>query len=403
MTKPTMRFWFFAMLLAPIYQVTATDHHPQYGPDYHLYAGLPVWVGLEHAKGPQSRESYRTDWAPAVFRKLPVAYGPKLHHHYPGYKFRPWQQSPRYRPNFNQQKVSRQAMNYRWRPFDSTQQRPAWRNPRNSQNRNPYYPGRQTHPAYLPPYAERLAVRQATPYWQGYRSNPSLNRKHDIGNPSVYRSTAIKIPNHYVFRPINPNRALAQRHRYTDKMHSGVSESSSVGNIEAVERYRFRPITQARQTQLARSGSAPRAVWRPAETAHTELSGRRYYSPSRADLRQGGEHTGPRYAFRQPRHFTTVRFRNPSVAGYQNARGFERFNNHRNTPHAYRNQPLYPLSRAQQRYPVQAPQRAFNSYDGVPDSVGAWYVSESLGEWPMVSHSPNMEYYPSLDFDGVIY
>lgn len=349
---------------------------------------------------PQSIDNYRVRWRPTRNQGWRAGNRPVSRTRYQGYRFRPWQQNYRYRPNFPQHQGNYQAHHYRWRPLAPLQPGYRWNTSGMPAYQAGNYPSVQGYPVFTPRFGERGMMPTALFQREGYAAYPPGQWNKSKPATRVYRSSDITIPNHYVFRPLSPNRQVHKRVRFVDNIQRGLTNRSHAGHNNMADRYRFRPVQMARQTHPAQSdriASLRYGAWRSTATDRSRMNGRQTFNPFFAATPVDSYRARQGYRFRQQPRFPAARFLYPSHAEYGPAMASYRPVHNGLPAFPYRVDPYYPGRRMQ---PENHAQKAgySNSYDGQPDSVGSWYKSGNSSEWPMVSQSRQTEY-PLMEYD----
>lgn len=289
--------------------------------------------------------------------------------------------------------------NYRFRPWSGKTQ-PAWRAPANPAWRQP--PVAMNHPAaQISPARYAHSPQMQTPNRYRFRPLPQGGQQPHFAAPEVaYRPSNIKIPDHYVYRPLNPVKKV-QRHPSPYHYTPTYSPAPAYGFAPPAP-MRFSAPVPNRSVPMARSLPGPRYAYggQPYPDFRFRPTSRAYGPPG-YPVAGSNMNRAPRYAARwpeRPRFRPAPRFR-PTAPVY--ADPFYGYPPGYAHPAMAYNWPSERWGRYRPSYPQPNPSswqaapdtyddiadRRVDWYDGRADGEGAWYKLTQQQDWPRVSHN----------------
>ncbi len=325
-----------------------------------------------------------------------------------GFRFRPWQQNYRYRPRFpqyqaNNYQANYQPLGYRWRPIAPRQYDYRW-------NNQAIHHPRSGYPAYTPQYpqvAPRLVQRRAMPFSDPYRNGYRPHRPWDMSSGQlmgrVYRSTDIRIPNHYTFRPILSGRQAYERAQAIDTRQRGLRNHPYGSQQNIPGGYNFRPVSVAKKIKHVETVSNE-YVQNPFRQSagvdrhrkmREQLTNPYFANLARTANRPGFVYPDPQRHRRMP--VPDARFL--YSAGIQDRpHRAAHWSGVTERPRIISNASM---NFAENRYHASVAQLSdnSNSYDGRPDAEGSWYDYGKTNELPRVSQFGALDY-PLMESDS---
>lgn len=408
----------FVFMMITFLPLSSANANPFYNPGNYSMAGQYPGVSHQWVVSPQVIQN-TWKWRPPQHHVRQAGTMPVSHNQFRGYQFRPWHQNHRYRPKFPQRYADYQAFQYRWRPVIPQQVNYRWNAPGKPDSRLWFQPGRfaseQSFSGALPWGVEPAAMPLVGSYGTGFISYQLGQRRLGNSARGVYRPTNIKIPNHYVYRPLSPRAKAHGSGQFAESPQQKVANRYYAGPSKMPDKLNFRPLAAARQMNTAQilpkyrsehrtkhffsKSNVPAVPLRSPGVGGTTLAGtlafRPFYSarPEYSYRPASGYTYQQQYSCMPPARFLypSYKAKQPPMIAY--GPGID-------VPPAapYTGYLNYPGRRYQQQ--IHASWDGYsNSYDGVPDSEGSWYNSGESSDWPVVSWADQGEY-PLMGLEG---
>ena len=391
---------FFAMVIS-LFNVTAADAEPVYG-----YRYLPAAEQYPESFGGYStyyRQPgyFATSRRPTSYTGEPPGYHPVTNSRYQGYRFRPWQQNNRYRPAYPQRRVNHKA--YQWRPMLPQRPEYRWYPASMPQYQVGNYPVPWGYPRSMPRFnSGEVGHGYTFPPREAYTAQHPRYRLQDKSQKTVYRPVDIKIPNYYVFRPLEPkHRIRAIEHpRYAMQQRPAQSKPMAQDNYTG---YRdFKPAAIPRGTE-PETGIPTYSHWNGGWTAagfDSRFWGWRRIGPADTAILPSASFEAPVINNRSGKRISAARFTYPGEPGRPPAMMAYRSSIHPGylVP-AVSQEPPQSDNRYQRNWSGHTAKEIVNSYDGLPDTVGSWYKPDKRSDWFQLSQTDQVEY-SMVEYDG---